>query len=51
MRFELMTYRLGGDCSIQLSYENINKLYQKKKKKKKKNFALSLIFAFFLNIE
>lgn len=23
MRFELTTYRLGGDCSIQLSYEDI----------------------------
>ena len=23
-RFELPTYRLGGDCSIQLSYENIH---------------------------
>ena len=28
-RFERVTYRLGGDCSIQLSYEGVAELYQR----------------------
>ena len=46
-RIELPTYRLGGDCSIQLSYKNNYINYNIKYEKKSSNY-LKILFPNFL---